>query len=79
MKAKKATKQSRTLPVKQRATFKVVEAARYAGCGERSIRDAIARKENTLPHVRFGRTILIPKEAFRLWLESCGGKQAATA
>jgi excisionase family DNA binding protein len=53
-----------------KATWKVGEAAKYAGCGASAIRRGIA--EGRIPHIRFGRNILIPKAAFSRWLESCG-------
>jgi excisionase family DNA binding protein len=54
----------------ERATFKVPEAARVAGCGDRAIRNGIA--DGRIPHLKFGRNILIPKAAFFRWLDSCG-------
>ena len=54
----------------EKATFKVPEAAKFAGCGSSAIRRGIA--EGRIPHIRFGRNILIPKVAFIRWLESCG-------
>lgn len=56
-----------------RATYKVGEAARVAGVGDLAIRKGI--KEGTIPHIRFGRNILIPKNAFHNWLDSCGGER----
>ncbi len=53
-----------------RATYRVPEAAKVAGCGERSIRNGIA--DHVIPHVKFGRKIVIPKAAFHAWLDSCG-------
>src|SRR5579871_1778465 len=55
-----------------RATYKVPEAARVAGSGERAIRNGIAA--GIIPHLRFGKNILIPKAAFHKWLDSCGGR-----
>jgi excisionase family DNA binding protein len=52
------------------ACFKVPEAARAVPTSERAIRKGIA--EGRIPHIRFGRNILIPKSAFLKWLESCG-------
>jgi excisionase family DNA binding protein len=52
------------------ATFKVPEAAKYAGCGSSAIRRGI--REGRIPHIRFGRNIFIPKIAFARWLENCG-------
>ena len=54
----------------ERATWKVSEAAAVAGCGDRSIRRGIAA--GIIPHLRFGRNILIPKAAFLRWLDSAG-------
>ena len=53
-----------------RATYKVPEAARVAGTGEVAIRMGI--KQGLIPHIRFGRNILIPKTAFHRFLDSCG-------
>jgi len=55
----------------QVATYKVPEAAQVARVGQSAIRKAI--KMGRMPHVRFGRNILIPKSAFHKWLDSCGG------
>lgn len=54
----------------ERAVYKVAEAAKMAGVGERSIRRGI--EDNSIPHLRFGRNIVIPKAAFHAWLDSCG-------
>ena len=53
-----------------RATYKVADAARVAGTGEVAIRKGIAAGK--IPHIKFGRNILIPKAAFHRWLDSCG-------
>ena len=53
-----------------RATYKVPEAAKVAGVGECAIRKGIT--DGKIPHIRFGRNILIPKSAFHRWLDSCG-------
>lgn len=59
------------------ATYRVPEAARVAGVGGLAIRSGI--KNGRIPHIRFGRNILIPKAAFHRWLDSCGepGGEAA--
>jgi excisionase family DNA binding protein len=54
------------------ATYKVAEAARIARVGAGAIRRGI--KAGSIPHIRFGRNILIPKNAFHRWLDSCGGR-----
>jgi excisionase family DNA binding protein len=54
-----------------RATLKIPEAAAIAGTGTRAIRDGVA--DGSIPHLRFGRNILIPKNAFNRWLDSCAG------
>ena len=51
-------------------TYKVGEAAEVAGVGEVAIRNGI--KAGVIPHIRFGRNILIPKATFHRWLEACG-------
>jgi excisionase family DNA binding protein len=56
----------------ERATFKVAEAAKFAGVGTSAIRKGVSA--GTIPHIRFGRNILIPKDAFGRWLDSCGGQ-----
>lgn len=60
-----------------RATYRVPEAARVAGSGERAIRNGIA--DGTIPHLRFGRNIVIPRNAFHKWLDSCGQSGGAAA
>jgi len=57
-----------------RATLKIPEAAKIAGVGTRSIYKGIAAGQ--IPHLRFGRNILIPRTTFLRWLDSCGGPQA---
>jgi excisionase family DNA binding protein len=54
----------------QAATYKVAEAARVARVGTAAIRKGI--HSGKIPHMRFGRNILIPKVAFHRWLNSCG-------
>jgi excisionase family DNA binding protein len=60
-----------------RATLKIPEAAKIAGVGTRSIYIAVAA--GTIPFLRFGRNILIPRSAFMRWLDSCGGRPQAGA
>jgi len=52
------------------ATYKVPDAARVARVGTAAIRKGI--HAGTIPHLRFGRNILIPRVAFHRWLDSCG-------
>jgi excisionase family DNA binding protein len=52
------------------ATLKVPEAARIARVGTAAIYKGV--KEGTIPHLPFGRTIIIPRAAFMRFLESCG-------
>lgn len=56
------------------ATYKVPEAARIARVGTAAIRRGV--HEGTIPHLKFGRNILIPKSAFHRWLDSGGGATA---
>jgi excisionase family DNA binding protein len=56
------------------ATYKIAEAARVARVGATAIRKGIAA--GSIPHIRFGRNILIPKTAFHRFLDSCGGQAA---
>lgn len=58
----------------QAATYKVAEAALVARVGTAAIRKGI--HGGTIPHIRFGRNILIPKVAFHRWLNSCGSEGA---
>jgi excisionase family DNA binding protein len=53
-----------------RVTLKVREAAQIAGCGERAIRNGI--DEGSIPHLRFGRNIVIPRSAFLRYLDAAG-------
>lgn len=53
-------------------TLKVPEAARIARCGERAIRKAIA--EGKIPHLRWGRNIVIPRLAFLKFLNTAGSQ-----
>lgn len=52
------------------AMYKVPEAARIARVGTAAIRKGV--HAGTIPHLRFGRNILIPKSAFHRWIDSCG-------
>jgi len=51
-------------------TMKIPEAARVAGCGQRAIRNEIAA--GVIPHLKFGRNIVIPKQAFLRFLNNAG-------
>ena len=53
------------------ATLKVPEAARIARVGQAAIRAGI--KAGRIPHIKFGRNILIPRVAFNDWLNTCAG------
>ena len=52
------------------ATYKPREAARVANVGVTAIYKGV--QQGTIPHIKFGFKILIPKEAFHRWLDSCG-------
>jgi excisionase family DNA binding protein len=67
---------NKNLNSKNRATIKVPEAAEIAGIGTRSIRDAIA--DGRIPHLRFGRVIVIPREPFLRWLNSSADAKGAS-
>lgn len=58
----------------QRATYRIREAARVAGCGDKAMRDAV--NSGRIPHLRFGRNIVIPRSAFMKWLDAAGEKSA---
>jgi excisionase family DNA binding protein len=51
-------------------TLKVWEAAKLANVGDAAIYRGIA--EGKIPHIKFGRNILLPRSAFLRWLDSCG-------
>lgn len=65
----------RRAAARERLTYKVSEAARVAGVGEKAIRDGI--KAGTIPSLPFGRLITIPKNAFHRFLDECGWKKTA--
>lgn len=52
----------------ERATYSPQEAARKLGICERSVYEALKKKR--IPHIRFGRRYVIPREAFDKWLAS---------
>jgi excisionase family DNA binding protein len=56
---------------KVRNTYTVAEAAKVAGTGQQAIRKGIANGD--IPHLRFGRRIMIPKVAFHRYLDTCAG------
>lgn len=64
----------KTVDDQVRATLKIHEAAQIAGVGTRAI--YVGVKTGKIPHLMFGRNILIPRTAFLRWLDSCGGKLA---
>lgn len=49
-------------------TLSVAEAAKHLGIGRNRTYDLISA--GTLPAIRIGRTIRIPTEQLRLWIES---------
>ena len=55
---------------KNRATLKVPEAAKLMGCGEKAIRNGVAAGH--IPHLRLGRNIIIPRDAFLRYIDSAG-------
>ena len=50
--------------------LKVWEASKLARVGTAAIRSGIA--SGRIPHLKFGRNILIPRLAFLRWMDSCG-------
>jgi excisionase family DNA binding protein len=50
--------------------LKVWEASALARVGTAAIRKGVASGE--IPHLKFGRNVLIPRAAFLRWLDSCG-------
>lgn len=60
----------------KRSTHTIPEAALIAGSGEAAIRKGI--NEGRIPHIRFGRKILIPKVAFQKWIDTAGDFAAAS-
>ena len=53
----------------ERATLKVPEVSKILGCGDQSVRELIAR--GVIPHLKFGRNLVIPKHAFFQWAGVC--------
>jgi excisionase family DNA binding protein len=68
------TRRSRAVETKTQSviceTMKIPETARVAGCGQQAIRKGIAA--GVIPHLKFGRNIVIPKQAFLRFLNSAG-------
>jgi excisionase family DNA binding protein len=58
-----------------RATLRIPEAAKIAGTGTRAIRKGVAAGD--IPHLKFGKNILIPRAAFMRWLDSAGDSRAS--
>jgi excisionase family DNA binding protein len=52
------------------AAYTVPEAAPIARCGPRALYKLI--EAGTLPHIKLGRKIIIPRVAFHRWLDSAG-------
>lgn len=52
----------------ERATYSPQEVAAKLGICERGVYDAL--KQKRIPHMRFGRRYVIPREAFDKWLAS---------
>jgi excisionase family DNA binding protein len=57
-------------PTAERVTLQVPEVAKLLGTGQRSVRRKI--DEGIIPHIKFGRKILVPKVALQRWIESVG-------
>ena len=55
-----------------RRSYSVPEAAVVAGSGTAMIYQGV--KNGSIPHIRLGKKIILPREAFHRWLDSCGGK-----
>ena len=51
-----------------KATITVKEAAQCMSVSERTVRDAIRRKNNPLPICRFGGRVLIPVTSLARWM-----------
>jgi excisionase family DNA binding protein len=52
------------------AVYKIRQAAKVAQVGTAAIYRGVA--EGRIPHLRFGKTIVIPRTAFLDWLNNCG-------
>jgi excisionase family DNA binding protein len=70
-----STRVAKKKPQVEVASYKVPEAAAVAGTSARAIRKGV--KEKIIPHVKWGRSITIPKIAFHAWLNSCGERIAS--
>jgi excisionase family DNA binding protein len=53
-------------------TIKIPEAARIAGCGQRAIRNEI--EKGSMPHLRWGRNIVLPRAAFLRWIDAAANE-----
>ena len=58
-------------------TLTVRGAAKVLGIGVASAYRAI--DDGTLPHLKIGRRIIVPRAALDKWLESCGGDMRPAA
>lgn len=56
------------------AVYKIRQPAKVAQVGTAAICRGVA--EGRIPHLRFGKTIVIPRTAFLDWLNNCGKVQA---
>ena len=55
----------------ERKSYTVKEAAKIAGFGVVAMYKGI--REGTVPHIRMGRRIMIPRTALDRWLDTAGG------
>ncbi|MBI1348710.1 helix-turn-helix domain-containing protein [bacterium] len=63
-----ALRRSEAVPLADRLTWNVSDAAKATGLSARTIQQAIYRDE--LPAIRVGRRVLLSPDAVRAWLES---------
>lgn len=52
----------------EKSTFTVKEAAHYLGLGVSKTYTLV--KEKKIPHMKFGKSIIIPKSKLEQWMES---------
>jgi excisionase family DNA binding protein len=56
----------------ERRTYSVPEAAAVSGLGVMAVYRAV--KDGSIPHIRSGRRIIIPRAIFHQWIDTAGGQ-----
>jgi len=61
-------KENGTLKIEETRCFSVAEAAQLLGICKAKVYELI--RENSLPHLRVGRRIVVPAEALCMWMQA---------